>query len=450
MENKSAQYIKMTETPVVRLIITLGIPTTISMLVTNIYNMADTYFVGTLGVSASGAVGVVFGLMAIIQAFGFMFGHGAGSIISRSLGKQDEREAGKYASASFFSALLVGLFIAVFGIIFIEPLASVLGSTKTILPYAKKYMIFILLAAPVMTGSFVLNNILRYEGKAALAMIGLVSGGALNIFGDWLFIRVIGMGIEGAGLSTALSQGVSFLLLLSMFLLKKTQSHISVKYLFTGITVVLNRVILIAQTGMSSLIRQGLSSVATMVLNNQAGAYDDATVSAMTIVGRISFFIFAVGLGIGQGFQPVCGFNYGAKRYDRVKKGFFSTLVIGEILMGILAIGGMFFVEDLVGIFINDAKVIEVGAYALKFYLGALFFQPLAVCATMMFQSTGNNLQAAFLSALRSGIIFLPVIYIMSFFFGWKGIAVSQPISDVIAFVITVPFVCIFLKKLQK
>ena len=313
--NADKQYKLMTETPVGKLIVKLGIPTTVSMLVTNIYNMADTYFVGTLGTSASGAVGIVFGLMAIIQAVGFMFGHGAGSIISRKLGAKDNETANIVASTAFFFSIGSGVLISIFGIAFSKPFLRLLGSTETILPFAEDYAFWILLAAPVMTASFVLNNILRYEGKAALAMIGLTVGGGLNIFGDWLLIGVFDMGISGAGISTALSQTVSFLILLSMFLRGKTQSKFSFKSLKKGIPELKN----IMYTGLPSLTRQGLSSVATMLLNNTAGLYGDAAVAGMTIVNRICFFIFAVGLGIGQGFQPVCAFNYGAKKYKRVK-----------------------------------------------------------------------------------------------------------------------------------
>jgi len=216
-DKASAQYIKMTETPVAKLILMLGIPTTISMLVTSIYNMADTYFVGQIGTSVSGAVGVVFGLMAIIQAFGFMFGHGAGSIVSRSLGAKDSERATRIASTSFVSAAIAGLCISVLGILFLDPLMRLLGSTETILPYARTYAFYILLAAPFMASSCVLNNVLRYEGRAALAMVGLVSGGLLNIFGDWLLVNQLEMGVRGAGLATGVSQTISFCILLSMF-----------------------------------------------------------------------------------------------------------------------------------------------------------------------------------------------------------------------------------------
>ncbi len=439
-------YKFMTETPVSKLIIKLGIPTTISMLVTNIYNMADTYFVGTLGTSASAAVGIVFGLMAVIQAVGFTFGHGAGSIISRKLGAKDNKTADLVASASFITSIAAGLLITVFGLIFSNPFLRLLGSTDTILPFAKDYALWILLAAPLMTASFVLNNILRYEGKAALAMIGLTAGGALNILGDFLLIRVFDFGISGAGISTAFSQVVSFSILFSMFLRRKTQSRISIKNLKDGLPQLKN----IVATGLPSLMRQGLSSVSTMLLNNAAAGFGDPAVAAMTIVNRICFFIFAVGLGIGQGYQPVSAFNYGAKKYKRVKKGFLFTFGIGEILLATLAIIGLIFSNSLVGLFRDDPLVIEIGSFALKAQLIALFFQPLAICCNMTFQSVGKNKSATFLSALRSGLVFIPVLFILKYFLGLTGIQVAQTVTDILTFFISIPFAIVFFKKLPK
>lgn len=445
-EAEERQYKKMTETPVAKLVIMLGIPTTISMLVTNIYNMADTYFVGKLGTSASGAVGIVFGLMAIIQAFGFMFGHGAGSIISRRLGAKDVESATRFASTSFVSALFAGGMITLFGFLFLEPFMRLLGSTDTILPYAKTYARFILLAAPFMAASCVLNNILRYEGQAAFAMIGLTTGSILNIFGDWFLMMKLGFGVEGAGISTAVSQLISFFILLFMFLGGKTQSRLSVR----RVTKDMSEVLLICKTGLPSMMRQGLSSISTMILNGQAGVYGDAAVAAMSIVNRICFFIFSVGLGIGQGFQPVSAFNYGAKKYDRVRKGFYFTLGAGEVLLGAVAVVGMFFPEQLITFFRDDPEVIAIGSVALSAQLISLFFQPLSVCSNMLFQSIGKNGRATFLSMLRSGLCFIPVILILSRTMGLLGVEVAQTVADVMSFFIALPFVISFMKKLKK
>ncbi len=440
----ATQYEKMTQEPVGPLIIKLGIPTTLSMLVTNIYNMVDTLFVGKLGTSASGAVGIVFGFMAILQAFGFMYGQGAGSIISRRLGRKDETSASKIASTSFFMAIFTGALIGLFGLIFINPFMYLLGSTDTILPYARTYVFYILLAAPFMTSCFVLNNILRYEGKASLAMIGLMAGAILNMAGDPVFMFAMNMGIAGAGLSTALSQVVSFIILLYMFLTGKTQSKLSIRKFSRNIRDIAD----IMATGFPSLVRQGMSSISTMMLNQQARIYGDAAVAAMSIVSRISMFIFSVGLGMGQGFQPVCGFNYGAGKYSRVKKGFFFTVAMGEVMMGSLAIVGIICAPWAIGVFRDDAEVIAFGQNALILQCIALFSHPLVVLANMTLQSTGKRAGAAFLSMLRSGLYFIPVLYIMTYIAGPVGVQTAQPIADVLAFITTIPFIVHFFRKL--
>lgn len=446
MNKEEAQYIKMTQTPVPRLIVSLGIPTTISMLVTSVYNMADTFFVGKYGTSASGAVGVVFGLMAIIQAFGFMFGHGAGSISSRALGERDIDRASRYASTGFFAAAAAGFAIMIFGMLFLNPLMRLLGSTETILPYSRGYAVFILLAAPFMCSSCVLNNVLRFEGQAAFAMAGLASGGLLNIFGDWLLMSRLHMGVTGAGISTAVSQIISFCILLSMFLRGKTSSRLSIHKVAKEVGDFFD----ICKTGFPSLVRQGLTSVSTMLLNNCAESYGDAAIAAMSIVNRICFFTFATSLGIGQGFQPVCAFNYGARKYDRVKKAFLFTMVIGEILLGSAAIIGMGFADTLVGIFRDDGEVIRIGTVALTAQFAGQVFQPVAVCTNMMYQSTGQAGTAAFLSMLRSGLYFMPTLLILSALLGLTGVQLAQGISDVLTAVTAIPFAVFFLKKLTQ
>lgn len=444
MQADNRQYIKMTETPVASLVVRLGIPTTISMLVTTVYNLADNYFVGQLdNTSASGAIGVVFGLMAIIQAFGFMFGHGAGSIIARSLGKKDTANATKFASTGFFCCLFTGAMITVLGLSFLTPLMRLLGSTETILPYAKQYTTYILLAAPFLATSCVLNNILRYEGRANLAMIGLMSGGLLNIFLDWLFTLRLGLGVTGAGIATAISQTIGFLLLLSMFLLGKTASKVSFKECSRNP----EDVLLICATGFPSMLRQGLSSISTMVLNHLAGGYGDYAVAAMTIVNRINFLAFAFALGIGQGFQPVAAFNYGAKKYSRVRQAFIVTLVVGEIILAVMAGLGYFFASGLVRIFQKDENVVRIGTEALRFYIPALFFQPVSVFANMLFQCIGSNRIASFLSGLRSGVVLIPVLFAAEKAFGLFGIEIAQPVTDVITFLIALPFVIRLLRS---
>lgn len=440
------QYIKMTQTPVSKLIITLGVPTVISMLVTNIYNMADTYFVGSLGTSASGATGIVFGLMAILQAFGFMFGHGAGANIARKLGNKDVKAAKIYASTSFYSSLIVGGVICVIGLVFMDPLMRLLGSTDTILPYARDYAFYILIAGPAMTSSCVMNNILRYEGKAFYAMIGLTLGGILNIFGDYALVNIFHMGIAGAGLSTAVSQYISMFVLLLPYLRKQTQSSFHIKDFSKTFAVYKD----IITTGMPSLFRQGLNSVSTMVLNSTAGFYGDAAVAAISIVTRIVNFLFCVAVGIGQGFQPVSAFNYGAKKYSRVKEGFFFALKMGTALMIILSVISFMNASGFVKIFRDDPEVIAIGTIALRWQCISLVLMPITMYGNMLFQSIGKSGQATFLASLRSGLSLIPCILILNMLFGLSGVERAQSFSEIITAIITLPFIIHYFSHLPK
>ena len=309
-EQQNAKFIEMTETPVGTLVCRLAVPTMVSMLVTSFYNMADTFFVGKINTSATGAVGVVFSLMAIIQACGFFFGHGSGNYISKQLGKRDTEEASRMASIGFFSAFLFGIVFMAAGLVFLEPLARALGSTDTILPYAKDYLGIILLGAPFMTSSLVLNNQLRFQGNAFYAMIGIATGAVLNIGLDPLFIFVFQMGIKGAALATILSQIVSFCLLVAGSF-RGENIHISYRKFHPDGAAFLE----ILRGGIPSLLRQGLASVAVICLNFAAGGYGDEAIAAMSIVNRIMMFAGSALIGFGQGFQPVCGFNYGAGLY---------------------------------------------------------------------------------------------------------------------------------------
>ena len=435
----------MTCTPVSRLVLSLAVPTTVSMLVTNIYNLVDTWFVGRLGTSASGATGVVFALMTIIQAVGFMFGHGAGSNISRLLGARHVERARTFSATSFYLCIGLGVGITVLGLLFLDPLCLLLGSTETILPYARTYAAFILLAAPGMASSCVMNNILRYEGHASFAMIGLTLGAVVNIALDALLMLGFGMGIEGAALATMLSQYLSWAVLLSMFVRGKTQSSFAPRYFTRSAGDVVN----ILFTGMPSMVRQSLNSVATMVLNSLAGGWGDAAVAAMGIVVRITSFLFSVGLGIWQGFQPVSSFNYGAKLYSRVRDAFRFTLVFCAGLLAVFELVGIVFAPQLVATFRDDPEVIAIGTVALRAYCATLFTLSLSACGgNMLFQSIGLAGRATFLACLRSGVVYLPVLLAGWKAFGLLGIQIAQPVTDVIAMLITIPFVVQFFRTL--
>lgn len=436
----------MTQTPVQKLIVTLSIPTIISMLITSIYNMADTAFVGQLGTSASGAVGIVFGFMAIIQAIGFMFGQGSGSILSRLLGQKKYEEASRIASTGFFCAFFGGIIILVVGLIFIDPLVYLLGSTRTIAPYAKTYITFILIACPPMIASFVMNNILRYEGKAALGMVGMLAGSLLNMVGDPILMFVFHLGIAGAGLSTAISQYISFFILLYMFISGKTQTRISLKKFQAKPAVIWN----ICATGFPSLIRQSLASVATMILNKEAGIYGDAAVAAMSIVSRISMFVFSFALGIGQGFQPISAFNYGAKKYNRVRSAYFYTVVFSEILIIIISAIVIARSGNLIQIFRDDPEVIAIGTRALRLHCIGVMFMPFGTVTEMLLQSTGQKLQASIVSSLRSGLLFIPLLIILAHVRGLQGIQEAQPLSFIITTLPSLYMMIWFFRRLPK
>ena len=441
----ATQFDKMTQMPVEKLVMILGLPTTISMMVTTFYSMADTYFVGKLGTSATGAIGIVFPLMAVIQAIGFMLGHGSGSNIARLLGAKDPDTASDFASTAVFVGAAGGIVMLVSGMIFIDPLMNLLGSSDTILPFARAYGSFVLFGIPGMIVSFILNNILRYEGRATLAMIGLLLGGLLNVVGDWLTITVFGMGIEGAGISTMLSSYVGMGILLSMFLRKKTVTRLQLKRVFKNGKNVISIII----TGLPSLARQGMSSLSTATMNILARPYGDAAIAAMSIVMRLSFMLFAIGLGIGQGFQPVCGFNYGAKKYDRVKRASYFTLFFSSAVLFIAAAGGWFLVERIIGLFRDDPDVINIGTPAMHYQLLSIVIVPVSFIGNMLFQSIGKSGRALFLSCLRNGICYIPVLLILTPSIGLLGIQIAQPISDVLTAAITLPFFISFLQKLS-
>lgn len=424
------QYDMMTKQPVNRLIIMLAIPTILSMMVTTIYNLVDTAFVGRLGTSASGAVGVVFGFMSIMQAFGFMFGQGAGSLLSRRLGEKDTDAASRVASTGFAASFLSGIVIAIMGFIFEDELIVMLGSTDTIAPYARDYLNNIMFVAPFCTSSFTLNNMLRYEGRAKFGMFGLLAGGILNIGGDALFMFGMNMGIAGAGLSTAISQVVGFLILLSMFLSGKTQS----KLRFSNITLKEGMLTEITGIGFPSLLRQGLGSTATILVNFKAAEYaGDAGVSAMTIVTRIAFFLFAIALGIGQGFQPVCAFNYGAGKFRRQREAYRFTLLLAMIVLAVLTVFALIFSGGLIKIFRDDPAVIEIGTRALRLQCVAQLFMPIVMVTEMLMQSSGKKIPATVLSSLRGGVIFIPLLFILPIFRGLAGVQEAQPLAYVLS-----------------
>ena len=444
---RKEHYKMMTETPVPRLIWRLAIPTIISMLVSSIYNTADTFFVSQLGTSAAGAVGVVFSVMAIIQAIGFTIGMGAGNILSRQLGAKEDEEATITASTGFAFALVLSMLLSIFGIAFQKDLMRLLGATETILPYAEAYAEYIFLGCPVMCLSFVMNNYLRAEGKAMYGMIGITIGGVLNIFLDPIFIFTLGFGTAGAAMATALSQLISFCILLSFFLRGKSSVRISLMKVSKDIKLYLKIVL----TGLPTLMRQGLASIASVALNVAAAAFGDAAVAAMSITGRIMMFAFSAMLGFGQGFQPVSSFNYGAKRFDRVRLATKYTAFVGTILMLCVSALCIILAPAIMKAFRkDDLEVIAIGVYALRAQALLLPLTGIVTATNMGLQSTGNAVPATVLAMARQGIFFIPLILILPGFAGLKGVALSQPISDGLTFIIALFFFASFLRMLKK
>lgn len=444
-EQRQQKFDRMTKTPIPRLIGELAIPTIISMLVTSFYNMADTFFVGKINTSATAAVGIVFPLMAMIQAFGFFCGHGSGNYISRQLGAHNFEDASKMSATGFVSAFVLGLGILVVGFLFTDPLLRIMGSTETILPYARSYMRIILIGAPYMTASLVLNNQLRFQGSAFYSMIGITTGAVLNIVLDPLFIFVLDMGVAGAALATIISQFVSFCLLIAGTF-RGGNLRLNLRDFSPSLKYYQN----IVKGGAPSLFRQGLGSFATVCLNLMAGPYGDAAIAAMSIVTRISQFAASVVIGFGQGFQPVCGFNYGAKLFKRVQEGFWFCVKFCTSVLLVAAVCGWIFSPNLIGIFLKtDPLVIEYGSQALR--LQALTF-PLVgwiTIANMMLQTIGKTVKASLLAMSRQFLFFVPVILTLPGFLGILGVQFSQPIADFCSFLLAVPLSISVLREMS-
>lgn len=435
----------MTTEKVPKLICSLAVPTIISMLVTTFYNMVDTFFVGKINNQATAAVGVVFSVMTLIQALGFFFGHGSGNYISRKMGERDYEDAEKMASFSFFTCFLVGILVAILGIIFMEPLAIWLGSTKTILPYTLKYMRIILIGTPFIMSSFVLNNQLRYQGSAMYAMVGIVLGAVINIVLDPILMFVCNMGISGAALATILSQMASFVLLL-VACNRGENIHVSIKnYKFR-----FRYLKEIVRGGAPSLFRQGLVSIASITLNNLAANYSDASVAAMSVVSRITMFANSALIGFGQGYQPVCGMNYGAKLYKRVREGFWFCVKYATIFLVFVSILAYIFAPGLVSLFRDDTEVIKIGTEVLRFQCIAFPLSGIIVLTNMMLQSTGKGIWATIVASARQGFFFIPIAVIMSFIFGLKGLEISQTIADVCAFILALPVALYYMNQFKK
>ncbi len=465
---REEKFKRMTTQPVEKLILKLAFPTIISMLVTTFYNMADTFFVGKIGAGesaeimslmqtrAQAAVGVVMSLMAIIQAFGFFFGHGSGNFISRALGQHDEKSAERVASSGFWYAIITGGVILLFGCIFADKLALLLGATRDFLQYTVDYMRIILIGAPITMASLVLNNQMRFQGNATYAMVGISAGAVLNVGLDALFIMVWDMEVIGAGFATIIGQTVSFILLFI-----GTEKSDCIKIRLKNVRFNKSTIGEICRGGLPSLGRQGLTSVSTACLNHMAGAYGaiaypfietaaTSAVAAMTVVSRIMMFAASTLIGFGQGFQPVCGFNYGAGLYSRVTKSFWFCVKVAVGFILVIAIPAYIFSGDIVALFRgNDPTALEIGTKAMRWQIITFPVMTWVVMSNMMLQTMGRVFSATILSISRNGLSFIPAVLILPFVSGLNGVLLAQPVADIVALLMAIPFTVKVLKELS-
>ncbi len=435
----------MTGAPVRGLILALCLPAVISNLITTAYNLADTYFIGRLGTSQSGAIGIAYSVMTVFQAFGFFFGNGSGNSMSRELGKRNNERAARLLAVGFCGAVLGGLALAILGLSTLPHLVVVLGSTPTISPYAIAYLTPILIAAPMVCGSFALNGLLRYQGLSLYGMIGLVSGALLNFIVAPLLIFVAGLGIAGAGIATAVCQTISFIILVT-FAVRRGVVRLDLRTGKPDMLLVRE----IIGGGMPSLLRQGAGSLATTCVNLAANPFGDAVIAAMAIVMRIMLAINSIIIGLGQGFQPVCGYNYGAGLYRRVKEGYWFCVRLSTIALVIIAVAVAVLAPDIIGLFRSDPQVIAVGTVALWMQCCTVPLNGFAMMSNMMQQTMGKTVIASFVAVCRLGLFLAPAALILAHCFGVPGVQMAQSVSDIISFIVTVPLQVHILRSLGK
>lgn len=436
MKNEEEEkFLKMTTRPVGHLVSEFAVPSIVSMLITSIYSLVDTYFVGNIDTQSTAALGIVFSYMALVQAFSFFFGHGSGNYISRALGSRNMAGAGSMAACGFFTAIVTGCLFALVGFIYTRPLLRFLGATETIVPVAVGYFRYILLGTPFIVGTFVLNNQMRLQGNAFLSMIGISVGAVLNVVLDPIFIFTLNMGVSGAGLATALSQAVSFFIMLSM-----TGMRGGIKIRFKNFRPTRAQFNEIVAGGLPSLARQGLGCVAAICLNQLAGNFGDSAIAAFSIVNRVIIFVSSALIGFGQGFQPVCGFNFGAKNYIRVRKAFWFSAAVMTGYCVVFAVLGILFAPEIVSIFrADDAEVIHYGSLALRWQCAAFPVVGFIVLSNMYLQNIRRVIPAVIVAMARQGLFFIPILYVMEYMAGLDGMLVAQPISDIISFALALP-----------
>ncbi len=444
IRQQEEKFIRMTTAPVGKLVTTLAVPSIVSMLISGVYNLADTYFVGRINTQAVAALGIAFSYMSLIQAIAFYFGQGSGNFISRALGRRKSDEAGEMASIGFFSSFITGLILMLVGFAFMEPILKFFGATDTILPYAKDYFRYMLPGTPFIMCCFTMNNQMRQQGNAMLAMIGIASGAALNIILDPILIFHLGMGVKGAGIATSVSQFVSFCIMLHLCGRKG-----GIKIRFSQFKPSWHAYKEINAGGLPSLARQGLMSLSTVCLNQVAAPFGDEAIAAFSVVGRVGVMAGAAMIGYGQGFQPVCGFNYGAGHYDRVKKAFWHSLAVSTIYCSVLAVLGIIFAPQIVGAFeAKDPVALAMGIKILRYQCYSFPLSATVVMSNMFLQNIRKTVPAVLMAMARHGLFFIPTLYLGRALMGLTGIELAQTFSDCCAFLLAIPLTLPTLRKL--
>ena len=443
--SQDAKYQEMVESPLEPLIIRMSIPSIVSLLITSIYNLADTYFVGKLGTSATGAVGIVYPLMTLILALGLMFGKGTGTLMGRQLGRRDVESARRTAAQGVvYVTVLVSVLMAV-GLLCIHPLVSLLGATESMREYAVVYARFILLTMPFKAAGTALSCILRFQGFSKRSMYGLGSGAVLNIFLDPLLMFGFGMGFAGAGAATMIGEMVSCMVLLWQCN-RRDCIPISLRYFslyWKGLWEIFSG-------GFSSLLKNGLSSLASVLLNRAAKPYGDAAIAAFIVVNRLVHMCQQIYFGIGEGYQTVCSYNYGARRYRRVKAGFWFCIKLGAALLAVILVAFLF-PEQIISLFRrDDPAVIQYGSVILRAQMATLSLLPVCSTGFVMLQGIGKNRDAAIVGSGRQGLFLVPLILLLPRFFGLAGLIAVQPCSDVLSTILGIVILRPNLKQLDE
>lgn len=432
----------MLEDPVELLVCRLAVPTIITMMITAFYNMADTYFVGRLDTVSTAAVGIALPLMNIIQALGFFYGHGSGNYMSGKLGAGDTRSAAVMGDTAAVLSLLTGTVIAVLGLAFDRQLAAFLGADEILMESTLEYISVLLIGVPFQMASFTMNNQLRFQGSAFYGMIGMAGGSVLNVILDPIFISVLGMKVRGAALATVISQIVSFIILLKMsgrLKLRKPLFELSKEIVRS-----------VFKFGSPSLFRQGIMSVASICLSHAAVVYGAAAIAAISVVNRIVMLGGSVVIGLGQGFQPVCGFNSGAGQFGRVRKVYLFCIKITTLFMVIFGAAAYVFAPQLIQFFRDDPEVIQAGTDILRFQCITAPLQGVCVMTNMIMQNMGRTVRATLLAISRQGLFFIPLLYILSAVFGFFGIQITQAAADVLSAVLSIPIAVMVARELSE